>query len=70
VLTGDTVTPIGGDTEIVAVADFVESAALVAVRTALVVVVTVGAVYSPLLETVPLDAVQFTPVFDVLVTDA
>jgi hypothetical protein len=70
VLTGETVTAIGGDTEMVAAADFVESAALVAVRVAVVLEVTAGAVYNPLPETVPLDAVQFTPVLEVFVTEA
>jgi hypothetical protein len=70
VLAGETVTAIGGATEMVAVADFVESAALVAVSVAVVLEVTAGAVYRPLLDTVPLEAVQFTPLLEVLVTDA
>src|SRR5258708_33979555 len=60
----------GATTEILAVADLVESAALVAVSTAVVLVVTVGAVYRPLLDTVPFDAVQFTVVLEVFVTAA
>jgi hypothetical protein len=70
VLTGDTATLIGGETEMAALADFVESAALVAVSVAVLLVVTAGAVYKPLPDTVPLDAVQLTPVFVLLLTVA
>jgi hypothetical protein len=57
-------------TDMFALADFVVSATLVAVRTTLVVFVTVGAVYRPLEETVPTEAVQVTAVFEVFVTVA
>src|SRR5258708_6927814 len=67
---GERVMPTGATTETFALTDFVESAALVAVRMAVVFVVTAGAVYKPLLETVPLDVDQLTVVFDVFVTAA
>lgn len=70
-LTGETVTPtIGAMTEIVAVALLVGSITLVAVSTAVVLEVTTGAVYKPLLETVPLDTFQLTTVFHVCMTVA
>ena len=53
-----------------ALADLVVSATLVAVSTTLVLLVTVGAVNSPLGDTVPADTIQVTAVFDVLVTVA
>jgi hypothetical protein len=61
---------VGAISETLALDDFVESAVLVAVMTAVVLDFTTGAVYMPLLETVPADAVQVTPVFEVLVTAA
>jgi hypothetical protein len=71
VLAGDTVTPTtAGTTEMLALADLVESATLVAVSTTLVFDVTVGAVKSPLEETLPDETVQVTAVSDVPVTDA
>ena len=57
-------------TETVACADLVVSAMLRAVTVAVVEEVTLGAVYSPLLEIVPLVADQVTPVFEVLLTVA
>src|SRR5579863_109523 len=51
-------------------ADFVESAVLVALMVAVVLLVTVGAWYKPLLLTAPADADQVTPTFDVLLTVA
>jgi hypothetical protein len=60
----------GATTEIFAVADLLESATLVAVTTAVVFDVTPGAVNKPLLETVPLDALQLTPVLELFVTTA
>ena len=53
-----------------AVADFVESALLVAVTTALVCAVTVGAVKRPLASIAPAVADQFTPVVAVPLTVA
>jgi hypothetical protein len=57
-------------TDTTAVADFVGSARLVAVTVALVLLVTLGAVYIPELEIVPAVAVHFTPVVVVLDTTA
>jgi hypothetical protein len=51
-----------------AVADLVESATLVALTVALVLTLTVGAVYCPDVETVPALADQFTAVLVVPVT--
>jgi hypothetical protein len=70
VVVGERVIATGAITETFAVADFVESATLVAVRIAVVFEVTAGAVYKPLPDTFPMDAVQFTPVLEVLVTEA
>ena len=47
-------TPTGGFTVTVAVADFVGSATLVAVNVTVVAALTVGAVYRPLDDTLPL----------------
>jgi hypothetical protein len=60
----------GGFTVIAACADFVVSAMLLAVTVAVVVALTLGAVNSPLLETLPMFADQVTDVFEVLVTVA
>jgi hypothetical protein len=57
-------------TETLALADFVGSARLVAVTVTVVLPVTLGAVYSPELETVPAVAVHFTPVVVVFDTVA
>jgi hypothetical protein len=57
-------------TEIVALADFVESATLVAFRVTVVFFVTVGAVKSPLEETVPAETAHVTAVLEVFVTVA
>lgn len=59
-----------GVTVTAAVPNLVWSATLVAVTVALVLVLTVGAVYRPELETVPGDAVQVTATFDELLTSA
>jgi hypothetical protein len=68
VVPGVTLMPMtGAISDTFALADFVESAALVPVTTAVVFVVTEGAVYAPLLEIVPTDAVQFTAVLEVFV---
>jgi hypothetical protein len=61
---------VAATSDIFALADLVESAALVAVIVAVVLVFTAGAVYMPAVETVPADAVHVTPVFDVFVTAA
>ena len=59
-----------GITVTIAVADAVRSTTLVAVMTAVVVVLTAGAVYNPALETLPTVAVQVTAVSLVLRTVA
>ena len=53
-----------------ALANLVESAALVAVIVAVVSVETAGAVYNPLVLIVPVEAVHVTAVFDELLTVA
>ena len=62
--------PVVGSTEMLALADLVVSATLVAVSWTLVLLVTVGAVNSPLGDTVPADAIQVTAVLAALVTVA
>ena len=65
VLVGETVMVIfdvGGATATTALAFFVVSAALVAVTVTFVLLVTLGAVNNPLLETVPALELQVTPV--------
>jgi len=59
-----------GVTVTIAVANAVRSATLVAVITAVVVVLTAGAVYNPALETLPTVAFQVTAVSLVFVTVA
>src|ERR1700722_6072984 len=66
----ETFAEAAGDTETTAVADFVESATLVAVITTEVCAVTVGAVNNPLEETVPWEAVHVAAVFELLETVA
>ena len=63
---------VGESTVIVtdAVPDLVASATLVAITVALVLTVTVGAWYSPVLEIVPVEADQVTATFEVFVTRA
>jgi hypothetical protein len=53
-----------------AFADFVESATLVAVTMAVVFDVTAGAVYRPLADIVPFEVVQITAVFQARLTEA
>jgi len=65
-----TLTATGGFTVTVDCEYLVGSATLVAVTVAVVVVVTLGAVNSPLLEIAPALVLQVTAVFEVLVTVA
>lgn len=67
---GVTATDTGGRTDTVAVADLEGSATLVAVTEIVSFTVTAGAVYSPALVIVPLEADQITLLLVLLVTAA
>lgn len=67
---GGGVVVVCGLTVILACADFVLSAMLIAFMFAVVVELTLGAVNNPLEETDPMFVVQVTPVLLVLLTEA